>query len=122
MQTSLCLYPTTVERAFDVAVQIKLDLRRTHIESSRFDGYLTDNKSAAIALRLFFSAKPWPTNVDDLFLMYVEQSPEVSAWIGSCGYEFQPVEIVAILFGSHEDQESFEAVIWPGRCSGSVSV
>jgi hypothetical protein len=115
MQTSLCLYPTTLERAFDVADQIKLDLRRTHIEPSRFSGFLFDHESAATLFRLTFNARYWPTKVDDLFLMYVERSPEVSAWVASCGYEFEPVEIVAIWFESDEDQESFENVIWPGR-------
>lgn len=104
-----------VEDACAVAEQIKLSRWHTHIEPSRFSGFLFENVSAATLLRLNFDAKHWPTKVDDLFLMYVERSPEVSAWIASCGYEFETVEIVAILFGSDEDQESFEKVIWPGK-------
>jgi hypothetical protein len=104
-----------LEEACDVANQIKLNPLHTHIEPSRFIGFLFDQVSAATLLRLTFDAKHWPTKVDDLFLMYVERSPEVSAWIASCSYEFEPVEIVAILFASDEDQESFENVIWPGR-------
>jgi hypothetical protein len=115
MQTSCCLYPMTLERTCDVANQIKLNPRQTYIEPSRFSGYLTDDIKAATALRITFNAKRWPTKDDDLFLMYVERSPEVSAWIGSSGFEFEPVEIIAVLFGSDEDQESFERVIWPGK-------
>ncbi|MEA2898600.1 MAG: hypothetical protein QOJ84_4215 [Bradyrhizobium sp.] len=105
----------SLAHACAVAKQIKLSRLHTYIEPSRFAGYLSDDLKAATALRITFNAKRWPTKVDDLFLMYVERSPEVSAWIGSCGYEFEPVEIVAVLFGSDEDQESFENVIWPGR-------
>jgi hypothetical protein len=105
----------TLAHACAVANQIKLSPRHTYIEPSRFSGFLFDHVTAATLLRLTFDAKHWPTKVDDLFLMYVERSPEVSSWIASCGYQFEPVEIVAILFGSDEDQESFENVIWPGR-------
>ena len=104
-----------LEKAVAVAKQIKLSPWHTHIEPSRFSGFLFDNVSVATLLRLTFDAKHWPTKVADLYLMYVERSPEVSDWIASCSDEFEFVEIVAILFGSDEDQESFEAVIWPAR-------
>ena len=115
MKTSFCLYPMPIVDAIDVAKQINLGSERTHIEPSRFRGFLFDHLSPATLLMMLFEGKYWPTKVDDLYLIYVERSPEVSAWIDSCGYEFQAVEIVAILFGSDEDQESFENVIWPGR-------
>lgn len=101
--------------AVAVAQQINLGTERTHIEPSRFCGFLFDHPSPATLLMMLFDGKNWPTKVDDLYLIYVERSPEVSAWIDSSGYEFQTVEIVAILFASDEDQESFEEVIWPGR-------
>jgi hypothetical protein len=122
MQTSSCLYPMTLEEACDVANQIKLNPRQTYIEPSRFSGHLTDDNKAAVALRLTFNAKPWPTVSDDLHLMFVERSPEVLAWIGSCGYEFEPVEIVAVQFGSDEDQEKFEGVVWPHRATEGVKM
>lgn len=81
MQTSSCLYPIPFEEACNVANQIKLNPRQTYIEDSRFSGYLFNNQSAAVALRMTFSAKPWPLKCDDLYLMYVGRSPEVSAWI-----------------------------------------
>jgi len=115
MQTSSCLYPMTLEEACDVANEIKLNPRRTYIEPSRFSGFLFDNVSDATLFRLMFDAKHWPTKVDHLFLLYVERSPEASAWIRSCGCDFAPVEIVAVLFGSDEDQKSFENVIWPRK-------
>jgi hypothetical protein len=42
--------------------------------------------------------------------------------VGSCGYDFEPVEIVAILFGSDEDRESFEKVLWPHRAAQGVEI
>ncbi|QDM26232.1 hypothetical protein FNL56_09145 [Tardiphaga sp. vice304] len=115
MKTSFCLYPMPIVDAIDVAKQINLGFERTHIEPSRYCGFLFDHPSPATMLRMLFDGKYWPTKVNDLYLIYVERSPDVSAWIDSCGYEFQAVEIVAILFGSDEDQESFEEVIWPHR-------
>lgn len=105
----------TLEETCDVAEQIKLNPCQTYIEPSRHIGYLTKDRKAATALRLFFSAKRWPTKADDVYLMYLEPSLEVSAWMKSTSYVFEPVEIVAVLFASDEDQESFENVIWPAR-------
>lgn len=105
----------TLEEAWDVADQIKLNRFETYIEPSRFTGYLFNNATAAVALRMTFNAKPWPTISEDIFLMYVEPSPDVSAWIGSCGYNSENIEIVAILFASHEDRKKFQKVIWPER-------
>lgn len=111
-----------LNEACDVAKQIKLNPYETYIEPSRFSGYLFDNCSAAIAFRITFNAKPWSTKCDDLFFMYVERSLEVSAWIRSCGYDYQAVEIVAIQFRSDEDRNNFEAAIWPQRATEGVEI
>ena len=116
MQTSSCLYPMSVADACAVAGTLNLNALQFYSEPSRFSGFLFENQSAAIFIKMRFSdAKRWPTTDDKLFLMYVERSAEVLDWIKSCGYEFEPVEIVAIQFASDEDQENFENVIWPDR-------
>ncbi|QDM16133.1 hypothetical protein FNL55_08955 [Tardiphaga sp. vice352] len=115
MQTSFCLYPITTAEALEVAEQISLNPILTYIEPSRFQGYLLEDLSSAVFLMCRFDAKRWPTKINDLFFMYVERSPDVAAWIGSCGCEFKVVEIAAVLFGSDQDRESFEKVLWPHR-------
>jgi hypothetical protein len=115
MQRSFCLYPITTAEALEVAEQIKLPFHQTHIEPSRFQGYLLEDLSSATFLMCRFDAKRWPTKNDDLFLMYVERSRDVAAWMGSCGCEFRIVDIAAVLFRSDEDQKSFEKVLWPHR-------
>jgi hypothetical protein len=117
MQHSYCLYPITTAYALEVAERIHLDLIQNNIEPSRFQGYLLEDLSSAVFLMCRFDAKRWPTKNDDLFFMYVERSPDVAAWMGSCGCKFKKVEIAAVLFGSDEDRESFEKVLWPHRAA-----
>ena len=105
-----------------VAEQIKLSPDSFYIEPSRLSGFLFNNENAATFFKLWFSAKRWPTTTDDFFLMFVERSAEVSEWLGSCGYEIEPVGIVAVMFGSDEDKARFEAVIWPHRATEGVKI
>jgi hypothetical protein len=109
----------TLEKACDLASELRLDPSLIFIEPSRYSGFLFHNPSAATYFRVAFNAASWPTKSVDVHFMYVCLTPEIAAWLRRCGYEYEHVEIVAVLFGCEKDQERFEGVLWPGQDVGA---
>ncbi len=121
MQTSSHLYTIPLDDVIAIAEQINLP-RQTHIEPSRYTGYLFDNVSHATLFRMTFDAKYWPTNVDGLYLLYAETTYEILEWISSLGFDHKVIEITGIVFNSDEDRKNFQNAIWSSRTDEGAEI
>src|SRR5215218_8797802 len=85
-------YPITLEHATDLREQLRLSPFHTHIEPSRYAGYLFDDLRSATAFRLRFNAERLPYADRSQFLMVAEHDPEMEPWLRSCGGDYEQVE------------------------------
>jgi len=113
MSTTSATYAVTLDHATDIAIQLRLPPCDTIIEPSRACCILFDDLTTATAFRLRFDAEPLAYDDPSQFLMSVLDDQEIEPWLASSGSEYERVEFVAVQFGSAEDQERFEGMLWP---------
>jgi len=104
-------YAITLEAATDLIQQLALSPFHTHIEPSRYAGYLFDDLRSATAFRLRFDAERLAYDDEEHFLMFALADQEIEPWLRSCGGEFERVEFVAVQFASDGDRAQFEAML-----------